>query len=102
MLKITLSEPDLQKLFSYLDINQDNFLSYYEFCELSEDRWKGCDPLKVLQHKKLTETNNTLTNFYTLTIQDLEVINGNTQTAALGPINHKFNTINFGRNYNGS
>jgi Ca2+-binding EF-hand superfamily protein len=44
MLRVKLHKNDLEKVFHYLDKDQDNNLSYNEFCGFSEEKRRNIDP----------------------------------------------------------
>lgn len=42
-LKIKLSSAELANVFNFLDKNQDGFVNYYEFCNLTDEKRKNTD-----------------------------------------------------------
>ena len=46
-LRVKLSEDDIDKVFDYLDKDNDRHLSYQEFCGLSEEKRRNIDPFDM-------------------------------------------------------
>ncbi len=51
-LKIKMSGSDLTSVFEYLDRDQDNLISYGEFCHLCEERRRDIDPFEAGELKQ--------------------------------------------------
>lgn len=45
-LKIKMASSDLNLIFSYLDKNGDNYVTYQEFCGLCEEKRRNIDPFE--------------------------------------------------------
>ena len=43
-LRVKLSYEDIWKIYRYLDTNGDGQISYSEFCQLCEEKWRKIDP----------------------------------------------------------
>lgn len=46
-LRVKVSHDDCNKIFKYLDQDEDGLISYNEFCELCEERRRNIDPFKT-------------------------------------------------------
>lgn len=50
-LRVKLPKQDLDKVFDHMDINQDHYLSYHEFCGISEEKRRNIDPYDSLENQ---------------------------------------------------
>ena len=42
-----LSKENALKIFKYIDSNHSNDISYFEFCDLCEERRRAIDPFEI-------------------------------------------------------
>ena len=45
-LRVKMSYEDIWKIYRYLDSNGDGEISYAEFCQLCEEKWRKIDPFE--------------------------------------------------------
>lgn len=61
-MRVKLNQKDIDLVFNTLDTDGDNYISYKEFCEFSEEKRRGIDPFDSLATQQQIAKNRGLTD----------------------------------------